>query len=204
MIIPAGGLSEDASSWIDSRQDLFVHTDPLETIFKAKFRDAMKNAGLMNYIDPAVWRKKWVVHSEPAGNGKHAFRYLARYVFRVAISNNRIISYDNHTVTFRYKDKERNTWNITSLDALEFIRRFLQHVLPAGFMKVRHYGFLNPNSSVTIEEVRQLIAAVHDDPVPETDPEETYRFAVKCPRCGKPMRIAAVLRGKDHSYRKSG
>jgi hypothetical protein len=204
MIIPAGGISENGTSWMDSRQDLFVHTGPLETTFKAKFRDAMKKAGLMKYIDPAVWRIKWVVNSMPAGNGRNVFRYLARYVFRVAVSNNRIISYDDHTVTFRYRDKERNTWGTTSLDAIEFIRRFLQHVLPTGFMKVRHYGFLNPNSSVTIEDIKQLIADAYEGPVPETDLDETERFAVKCPRCGKPMRVTAVLRGKDHSYRKSG
>lgn len=204
LIVPAGGVSEDGSSWIDSRRDLFVHTDPLESIFKAKFRDAMEKTGLMKCIDPAVWRKKWVVHSEPAGNGKHAFRYLARYVFRVAISNNRIISYDNHTVTFRYKDKKRNKWDTMSLDAVEFIRRFLQHVLPTGFMKVRHYGFLNANSSVTIKNIRQLIARAYDEIIPEPDIKETYPYTVTCPRCGNPMKAAAVLRNKIYSYRKSG
>ena len=102
LVIPGGAVSEKADQWLSSRQDLFVHTKPLAHIFKAKFRDAMKKAELFHKIDPDLWKKKWVVHSQSAGEGQNSLRYLARYVFRVAISNNRIQSFDNNSITFLY------------------------------------------------------------------------------------------------------
>ena len=162
LIVPGGGLAPDKSGWLSSRQDLFVHTKPLARIIRAKFRDAMKSAGLLEQIDPAVWSQEWVVDSQAVGNGETSLRYVARYVFRVAISNNRIVRYDNHSVTFRYKDSDTGKWRSMTLDALEFIRRFLQQVLPTGFMKVRHYGFLNGNAAVSLQEVRELILAFYD------------------------------------------
>ena len=83
-------------------------------------------------------------------------------MFRLAISNNRIVSYDNQTVKFRYKDSNSGKWRTLTLDAMEFIRRFLPHVLPAGFMKIRHFGFLNGNSSVTLEKICEMIDMLYD------------------------------------------
>lgn len=133
-IVPAGALSNEKDKWINSRQDLFVHTKPLAKIFSAKFRDAMIKYELFDYVDSSVWFKDWVIDSQAVGKGHDSFRYLARYTFRVAISNNRIISFDNHEVKFRYKDKVNKKWKTMMVDAIEFIRRFLQHVLPTGFM----------------------------------------------------------------------
>jgi hypothetical protein len=195
LVIPGGAVSENGDQWLPSRQDLFVHTKPLAHIFKATFRDAMKKAQLFHKIDPDLWKKKWVAHSQAAGKGHNSLRYLSRYVFRVAISNNRIISIENNVITFQYKDRHTKTWNTMALDAMEFIRRFLQHVLPKGFMKIRHYGFLNPSSPFSIERLRELISLLHDvirdllAVIPERIKKE-----MKCACCGNPLKVVAFLK----------
>ncbi len=162
LIIPGGVLSKDKEEWLPSRKDLFVHTKPLAKIFKAKFKEAMIQNDLIKLFPPSVWEQNWVIDSQSVGRGETALRYLSRYVFRVAISNHRIKSIDNHQVTFSYKNKIKKRWKTITLDAMEFMRRFLQHVLPIGFMKVRHYGFLNANFSKSIDEIALMIAVIHD------------------------------------------
>ena len=130
LVIPGGALSENGDQWLSSRQDLFVHTKPLEIIFKAKFKDAMKKAGLLDKIDPAVWKQQWVIDSQAVGQGQNSLRYLSRYVFRVAISNNRIKSIENGVIKFLYKDREKKKWKTMALDAMEFIRRFFSMFFP--------------------------------------------------------------------------
>ena len=184
LIVPGGGIADDATQWLSARQDLFVHTKPLAQIIRAKFRDHLNGARLLDQVDPDVWRQEWVVDSQAVGTGENALRYLARYVSRVAISNHRILDYDDHTVTFRYKDSETRTWRILKLDALEFIRRFLQHVLPTGFMKIRHYGFLNANAALSIDRVRDLVCAFYHilrDALPHVLPPRSP--TPRCPRC---------------------
>lgn len=183
-LVIAGGALSDNDQWLCSRQDLFVHTKPLELIFKAKFKDAMKKAGLLDKIAPAVWKQQWVIDSQAVGQGQNSLRYLSRYVFRVAISNNRIKSIENGVIKFLYKDREKKKWKIMALDAIEFIRRFLQHVLPKGFMKIRHYGFLNPNSALSIEKVRELISFIHDIIALFVQIPEPEIPAIKCCHCG--------------------
>ncbi|RLB87216.1 MAG: transposase [Deltaproteobacteria bacterium] len=195
LVIPGGAVSEKGDQWLSSRQDLFVHTKPLEKIVKAKFKDAMTKAQLIDKIDPSVWKKQWVVDSQAVGKGQNSLRYLSRYVFRVAISNNRIKSIENGVITFLYKDRRKKTWKTMALDAMEFIRRFLQHVLPKGFMKIRHYGFLNPNSPFSIKQLRELISLIHDiirdllTEIPEYKKQE-----MKCACCGHALTFIAFLR----------
>ena len=100
-------------------------------------RELLVRAGLLDQVEPGVWRRDWVVHSQAAGDGRQSLRYLAPYVFRVAIGDHRIISCDDGQVTFRYRRVGSNRPRTMTLDAPEFLRRFLQHVLPAGFRKVR-------------------------------------------------------------------
>ena len=172
-----------------------MHTKPLAYIFKAKFQDAMKKARLFDKIDPAVWKQQWVADSKPAGKGQNGLRCLSRYVFRVAISNHRIKSIENRVIKFQYKDRRKKKWKTTALDAMEFMRRFLQHVLPQGFMKIRHCGFLNPNSSLSMEKIRELISLIHDviaDLLPAIP--EHKKKGVKCTCCGKALKLMAFLR----------
>src|SRR5262249_12843922 len=130
-VVPGGGLSADGSCWLPSRADFLVPVEALSIVFRAKFRDLLKRAGLLDLADPAVWRRDWVVHSQAAGDGRASLRYLAPYVFRVAISDHRIVSCDEGQVTFTYRRVGSNRPRKMTLEATEFIRRFLQHVLPA-------------------------------------------------------------------------
>ena len=110
----------------------------------------MAKAKLLDKINPELWDIPWNVNSQAVGNGSHSLKYLAPYVFRVAISNKRIVKVENDTVFFRYKKPHTNRQRTMALGIFEFIRRFLQHVLPKGFMKIRYYGFLNPTSSISL------------------------------------------------------
>jgi len=195
MVIPGGAVSKDGEQWLSSRQDMFVHTKPFAIIFRAKIKHEIEKAGLLHKVDPSVWQKEWVANSQYAGKGKNTLRYLSRYVFRVAISNNRIKSISDDAVRFSYKDRERKTWKTMQLEPMEFIRRFLQHVLPGGFMKIRHYGFLNPNSSLSINRLRELISLVHTF-IEEIAPALSgyKRPGIKCTCCGKPLRYVAFLK----------
>jgi putative transposase len=195
--VPGGALSDDGTRWVPSRADFFLPVKALSVLFRAKFRDALRRAGLADQIDPEVWRRDWVVHSQAVGDGRASLKYLAPYVFRVAISDRRIVSCDEGQVTFSYRRSGSNRWRKMTLDAFEFIRRFLQHVLPSGFQKVRHYGFLSPNSPHSIDAVRWLVtlyyglvyvlrgASLHDD---LAEPR------IRCAACGGPMRVLTILR----------
>jgi hypothetical protein len=191
-VVPGGGLNADGSCWLPSRTDFLVPVQALSIVFRAKFRDILKREGLLNLADPAVWRRDWVVHSQAAGDGRASLRYLAPYVFRVAIGDHRIVSYDDGKVTFTYRRVGSNRPRKMTLDALEFIRRFLQHVLPTGFQKVRHYGFLSPNSGTVLEAVRWLVT-VHTGAIFALEvkgvEEPTTPPAPRCPACGGPMSL---------------
>ena len=194
LIIPGGALSDHNDQWLCSRKDLFVHTSPLEIIFKAKFKAAMNKAGLLDKIDPAVWKQRWVIDSQAVGQGQNTLRYLSRYVFRVAISNNRIKCIENGAIKFVYKNREKKKWQTMVLDAMEFIRRFLQHVLPKGFMKIRHYGFLNANTTLSIEKIRELICLVQDIIIVLTEKPEVNISDFKCSHCGHDLRFILFVR----------
>jgi hypothetical protein len=168
----------------------------LSPLVRGKFRGAMKRAGLLPQIDPVVWAKGWNVECEPVGRGENALRYVSRYVFRVAISNSRIVSCDSDAVAFTYKDKKTGRTKTCRLGAFEFIRRFLQHVLPRGFTKVRHYGFLHPNFRHNIDEVRDAVCRrleVEPEVAEVSKPQPNTRVVV-CPRCGRHMKFVAMTR----------
>jgi hypothetical protein len=204
-VVPAGGLSRDGTHWQSARTDFFLPVQALSLIYRAKFRDALKHARLADSIDPAVWNSPWVVNAQAVGDGRHSLRYLARYVFRVAISNSRILSCDHGQVVFRYQKSGSRCWRAMTLSATEFIRRFLQHVLPSGFMKVRHYGFLSARGKHSLEQVRQMIvrssggfATGSSSTESSSDmthgatgscPVSAAARAVTCPCCGHAMRL---------------
>lgn len=191
-IVPGGGVSNENAAWKSSRRDFLVHVFPLSKIFRAKFRDALKKAGVYSQIDPSVWEQDWVVHSKAVGDGRKTLGYMARYIHRVAISNARILSVKDGCVTFRYKTKEleHGGWKKETLDVFEFMRRFLQHVLPMGFMKVRHYGLLNPNFSLSLDKIRDLVCAFYNvlrDTLPMLVSCTPTR--PRCPRCKAVMTL---------------
>ena len=156
-VVPGGALSTNDGKWHPTQNAYFAPVTALSKVYKAKFIDEMKKAGLYNAIDPGIWRKPFIVHSKAVDHSRPAIKYLAPYVFKVAISNHRIVKVENDRVFFRYKKHNSNRWRTMSLTAMEFIHRFLQHVLPSGFMKIRYYGFMSPGSSVDINDIVALI-----------------------------------------------
>lgn len=141
-LVTGGGLLEDENIWLPSKEDYLVPVEALSIIFRAKFRDFLKNENedIFKQIPYNVWKNNWVVHSEPVGSGEQALCYLARYIFRPAISNNNILSLGKGMVKFRFKNSETKLWQVMKLSAHKFIHRYLQHVLPKGFVKIRYYG----------------------------------------------------------------
>jgi len=131
----------------------------LSLIFRAKLRAALKKAGLLQQLPRKVWKKDWVVHCQAAGQGRQVLHYLARYIFRVAISNSRLESFENGLVTFRYRDNRSQQLHRVTLPAQKFIHRFLLHVLPRGCAKVRYYGIWSPASRAQLEQARTLLSA---------------------------------------------
>ncbi len=168
-LIPGGGLDDDRKTWRCANGDFLVHVRALSRLFRGKMKAAMGKAGLSGQIPPEVWTREWVVHCKPAGSGRETIRYLGAYVFRVAIADSRIVAYEpaaapggTATVTFKYQKVGSAKWRLMRLPVLEFMRRFLQHVLPSGFVKIRHYGFMSPNFAVPIQRIRELICVIYE------------------------------------------
>src|SRR6266511_989241 len=149
-IVTGGGLTDDGR-WRSSHKDFLVPVKALSPIFRAKFRDGLKQTELFSQVNARVWQQDWVVHSEPVGSGQQAFKYLAPYIFRVALSNNRLRKLQDGQVTFAYKESASDQLKRCTVTAEEFIRRFLQHVLPPRFIQVRYYGLLSPPASTATE-----------------------------------------------------
>lgn len=192
-VVPGGALSTTDGLWHPSRIDFYLPVRALSQIFKAKFHDEMKQASLFDQIPPEVWQIDWNVNSQAVGSSEATLKYLAPYVFRVAISNSRILKVENRTVFLRYRKPHGHRFRTLALEVMEFIRRFLQHVLPAGFMKVRYYGFMNPNCGVSLEHISSLIQLAHGFPValPKSDLEPGQ--PITCPTCGGPLRLRSLL-----------
>jgi len=192
-IVPGGALSTSDGLWHPSRIDFYLPVRALSQIFKAKFRDEMKEAGLFDQIPSEVWQTDWNVNSQAVGSSEASLKYLAPYVFRVAISNSRIAKVENRTVFIRYRKSHSHRLRTLALEVMEFIRRFLQHVLPTGFMKVRYYGFMNPNCGVSLDQISTLIELAYGFNValPNTDLESWQ--PITCPSCGGTLRLRSLL-----------
>jgi len=161
-LLPAGGLSAEGV-WVAAREDFLLPVQALSPIFR-KFRDALRDTECFTAVPASVWEHDWVVHCQPVGNGQTAFRYLAPYIFRVALSNRRLVSCENGQVTFRYRDANTGQAKLLTLEVLEFIHRFLQHVLPKSFVKVRYYGFLAPGGRSRLALIREQLTPVETEP----------------------------------------
>lgn len=193
-IVAGAGLTEDGR-WRSSGEKFLVPGKPLNIIFRAKVRDELKKAGLYSQVDKRVWNKEWVVDLEPVGSGEAAFKYLAPYIFRVAISNNRIVKMEDGKVTFQYKESATDQIKFSTVTAEEFIRRFLQHVLPQRFVKVRYYGLLSPSNRHLLNKARELLGARISKPnaVVAGQGVEDAGQARRCPECGGELILAGRL-----------
>ena len=191
-IVTGGGLTADGR-WRSSRKDFLVPVKALSPIFRAKFRDALKQTELFAQVPAQLWQKDWVVHSEPAGSGQQAFQYLAPYIFRVAISNNRIRKLHEGQVTFAYKQSATDQLKHCTITAAEFIRRLLQHVLPNRFIKVRYYGLLSPAHRQLLHKARQLLSTTTSKLKSEVLKTTEPLALLSCPHCGGPLTLLAPL-----------
>ncbi len=187
-IVPGGALSTGDGTWRRSTEQFFVPVKALSVIFRAKFMARMKKAGLTDSIPKEVWQKSWNVNSQAVGKSETSIKYLAPYIFRVAISDRRILKVADGRVFFHYRKQGSNRLRTMDLDAMEFIRRFLQHVLPTGFMKVRYYGFMSPNSAVPLAEVKASIEFAYGFVTPIKPAEPRAKATLTCRDCGSPVR----------------
>src|SRR4030095_10046039 len=176
-------LTADGRRWCASRKDFLVPVKALSRIFRAKFRDELKKTALFALVEASIWRKDWVVHSEPVGSGAQAFQYLAPYIFRVALSNNRLRQLHDGQVTFAYKESATEQLKPCTISATEFIRRFLQHVLPPRFIKVRYYGLLSPSNRQLLQQARHLLATPTSQLKPALLQPREPRPLLSCPYC---------------------
>jgi Putative transposase len=184
-IATGGGLSSDGR-WFDSRKDFLVHVKPLSVLFRAKFRDQLKKTDLFHL---------------PVGAGEGAFKYLAPYIFRVAISNKRILNLEDGKVTFSYKESATDQIKFSTVPAEEFIRRFLQHVLPDHFVKVRYYGLLSPSNRCLLEKSRELLKGRSIDILAATQSQKDKESiaALRCPNCGGVLKLIQRLKPQPRS-----
>jgi hypothetical protein len=189
-LVPGGGLSDDGGSWLTARKRFLVPVRPLSEIFRATFMQLARKALPDQAFPESVWHTPWVVYSKPTIQGtEKVLAYLARYVHRIAITNNRILAVKDDTVTFRYKDSRQQRWKLMTLSALEFMRRFLQHVLPAGFHKVRFYGLLAPGSRGRLPQIRELLLSSSPksqqttSATPDRHPAQENARPSTCPQC---------------------
>ncbi len=155
-LVSAGGLSSDGQSWLASSEQYLMPVKALSKLFRGKCLAALRDAFPERLISTPT---NWVVHCKAWGKGETAvLDYLARYVFRSAMTNCRILSMNEQTISFRYKDRKAKRWRTCQVSPQEFIRRFLQHVLPRGFHKVRYYGLWHPSKQKQVKQVQLLLS----------------------------------------------
>jgi hypothetical protein len=192
-VVPGGGLR--GAKWIGARQpDWLLPVAKLATAFRRRTESALRaSAPALHATVPAgVWRGRWVVHSQPAGTGANVVRYLARYVGRTAISDERIVAADDSAVTFRYTDSATQQRKQCTLSAAEFLRRYLQHVLPPGQHRVRYFGWMHPAAKARRMLVETALAmSIVIAPLP-VQPQ----WHLRCAHCGAftLVRVASLAR----------
>jgi len=213
-VVPAGGLCRDPPRWIRSRPRFFLPIQVLRRVFRGKFVAALKSAfqhgqlhlsgDLALLAQPkifAAWlrplfRKDWIVYSKPPfGGPEYVLHYLGRYTHRVAISNHRLVSLADGQVTLRWRDSaHHNEQKVMTLSLDEFLRRFLLHLLPKGFVRIRHFGFLaNRRHSTLLPLCLAALGTVSSQTKPETSTAQESQPLWRCPNCGGPMAVIERL-----------
>ena len=214
-VIAAGGLAPDHSRWISARRSFFLPIGVLSRVFRGKFVEGLRNAfhrgelqfhGSLAYLAQpsafAAWlrllfRHDWVVYSKkPFGGPEHVLRYLGAYTHRVAISNSRLVALADGNVTFRWRDSAHgNKKRLMTLAVNEFLRRFLLHLLPPSFVRIRNFGFLaNRNRAALLPLCFQLLSGIEKMPASVASPSTDQNHSLwNCPVCGGSMRVVERL-----------
>ena len=206
-LVPAGGLAKDGQTWLAARQDFLVPVRALSRIFRGKMKAALRDTAFYKLLSAKVWKQEWVVHCEAVGSGLGALKYLAPYIFRVALSNNRLLKLENDRVIFRYRDTDTGHERLCTLQAEDFIHRFLQHVLPKGFVKVRYYGIFSSGLRKPLSALRQQLQESYPiGPKAQTaqsdDASTSFQLDLhgsaiqnhhRCPNCGGSMQPTSMI-----------
>jgi hypothetical protein len=190
-LVSAGGLSADGQWQAAKHPNFLVPVRALSVIFRAKVRAGFQAAQLLNQVPAKVWEQSWVVHAQPAGSGQKVLDYLGRYVFRIAITQSRLESLQEGHVTFRYRDNRTQQIKHVRLPVADFVQRFLQHVLPKGLAKVRHYGLDSPACNQRRATALALLQALAGAsltgppslPSPPLQPLGQVDSVLRCPHC---------------------
>jgi Putative transposase/Transposase zinc-binding domain len=210
-LVPGGALSGADGTWHSASAGFYLPVRALSRVYRARFRDLIAQAGLLDSVPPEVWSVDWNVNAQAVGEAANSLAYLARYVFKVAISESRIKSVDQTHVSFTYRKVHSNRTRTLRLPIFAFVHRFLQHVLPTGFMKLRYFGFLSPSFKMRLNEIRARVELTRGfDVRPPAAIEVAKPQRLRCPHCGAELiyrrtilpeagpriRIAAMI---DHS-----
>jgi hypothetical protein len=190
--VPAVALREDgslsfpkAAGWLLSVRRLSAR---LRTRLQRRLRTQVPE--LYAQIPPVAWRRPWVAHAQPVGRGPEALGYLSRYIYKTALSQAALCACDETSVTFGYRDRASGQWRHCRLQAAEFLRRFLQHVPPKGFHRVRHFGWLSPAAKGRFARLAALLAAAA---APKPAGSADAALVILCPFCGHPLRFVAHI-----------
>lgn len=215
-VVPAGGLSLEGTRWVHARPTFFLPIKALRQVFRGKLVAGLRTAfhqrrlSFPGTLEPlaiestlgawlrSLYRQPWVVYAKPPfGSPAHVLHYLARYTHRVAISNHRLVAVTDDTVSFRWKDyRHASQMRTLTLEVDEFLRRFLLHVLPKRFVRIRYFGLLAPRCrTADLATCRTVLAA--PPPPPVTTPAVGSTRSWPCPRCGAPMRILERLSARQ-------
>lgn len=190
-LVPGGGLTDDALRWRRVKKpDFFLPQAVLATRWRNRFKEHLRtrHPELFRQIPAKIWRINWIVDVQPAGGGQTALHYLAAYVHKTALSSSRLLACDGRTVTFQYRDRASGRNRVCRLAGAEFLRRFLQHVLPKGFQGVRSYGWMSAAATGRWQRIHALLDWKAPPPRPIVPPAP-----ILCPCCQKPMRWVGTL-----------
>jgi len=213
-LVPAGGLSPDHQRWVRPKYAFFLPVKALGRIFRQRFVRGLRRAyrrnqlvfggqtaplaeaGRFQAFVNTLFAHDWVVYAKPSMGGSRVLRYLGRYTHRVAISNHRLLAFDGEQVTFRWKDYAHGNQERTmTLTAAEFLRRWVQHVLPRGFVRIRQFGYLaSPCRTARLALARQLLDFI---PAPEAATTSPVGATWKCPWCGGAMQMGPNLTASE-------
>jgi hypothetical protein len=197
-LAPAGGLN-CSGQWRPARQHFFLPVRALSKLFRAACQRLLKKTPLYDQVPRTLWQRDWVVHCKPVGDGQAALKYLAPYIHRVALSNRRLVScnlnasLETAQISFHYRTSDTGQFKLCTLPVEHFIQRFLQHVLPRNFVKVRYFGFFAPTRRSQLSALQRLLGGPPDPPKAPDEaglPTETIErpsSRILCPLCGKAM-----------------
>jgi len=191
-LVTGGGVADNGALWRPTGQKFFVPVRALSRLIRGKFSAELQRRCPDLAVPSGTWRHEWVVHCAPWASGKKGvLEYLARYAFRIAVSNFRLTALDNKNVSFRYKDRRSGQWKTCCMSGEEFMRRYLQHVLPRGFHKIRYWGLWHSAYRTELQRVRVTLQLAQTTPTlqpavrntPSGQPACKIYDGAPCPCC---------------------